>query len=434
MPACAPTTRPPPHRISNRLTRTWRRKWCSTPSTPVGSPARGRCSRSTATRTACSRWGSTGPSASWSPSSTGPAAGAMRRSSKNTPSSRNSPPPRSRWWRPCAIADSSLHAHGGYRFALYPRRGGRAPNLDDTTVLEWIGRFLGRIHALGAQRPFAVRPPLDADSFAIEPRRYLLEHDWLPRELKTVYAGVAQQAIDAIAHCQARAGAVRAIRLHGDTHEGNILWTEGDIGSGRPGGPHFVDFDDARTGPAVQDLWMLLGDREQRPVRLKALLEGLRRLRRVRRPRTAPGRGAAHAAPVALQRLDCPALERPGVSRRVSLVRHPTLLGRPHPRAARADRGDERSADRRVALPRHPGPRLAHFRITPCPGAPLSALGRGPSRGGARLGRRAGARRLNARFTSFKRRPNDLKRPSAGRCVHRQHDAPIHPTTPRDPR
>jgi len=175
---------------------------------------------------------------------------------------------------PLRYADSSLHAHGGYRFALYPRRGGRAPNLDDTTVLEWIGRFLGRIHALGAQRPFAVRPPLDADSFAIEPRCYLLEHDWLPRELKTVYAGVAQQAIDAIAHCQARAGAVRAIRLHGDTHEGNILWTEGDIGSGRPGGPHFVDFDDARTGPAVQDLWMLLGDREQRPVRLKALLEG----------------------------------------------------------------------------------------------------------------------------------------------------------------
>ena len=175
---------------------------------------------------------------------------------------------------PLAIEGRSLHAHGGYRFALYPRRGGRAPNLDDEATLEWLGRFLGRIHALGAQHAFAARPALDIDSFGVEPRRYLLENDWLPPELKTVYAGVAQQALDEIERCQVRAGTVRALRLHGDTHEGNILWTEGDIGAGRPGGPHFVDFDDARMGPAVQDLWMLFGDREQRSGRLKALLKG----------------------------------------------------------------------------------------------------------------------------------------------------------------
>jgi Ser/Thr protein kinase RdoA (MazF antagonist) len=58
------------------------------------------------------------------------------------------------------------------------------------------------------------------------------------------------------------------IRLHGDCHPGNILWTPTD----RPGGgPHFVDLDDARMGPAVQDLWMLLsGDRRQRTVQLSA--------------------------------------------------------------------------------------------------------------------------------------------------------------------
>jgi Ser/Thr protein kinase RdoA (MazF antagonist) len=180
---------------------------------------------------------------------------------------------------PLVIDGRTLHERGGFRFALYPRRGGRAPNLDDAEVLEWLGRFIGRIHAIGAQQPFRHRPALDLESFGREPRTWLLAHEWLPPELHKVYAGVSQQALDGIAQCYARAGAVRAIRLHGDTHEGNVLWTEGRVAlkpgeEGAQGGPHFVDFDDARMGPAVQDLWMLLGDREQRGPRLKALLAG----------------------------------------------------------------------------------------------------------------------------------------------------------------
>jgi Ser/Thr protein kinase RdoA (MazF antagonist) len=180
---------------------------------------------------------------------------------------------------PMVVDGRTLHERGGFRFALYPRRGGRAPNLDDAEVLEWLGRFLGRIHAVGAQQSFLHRPTLDLESFGREPRAWLLSHDWLPPELRNVYAGVSQQALDGIEQCYARAGSVRAIRLHGDTHEGNVLWTEGRVAlkpgqESAPGGPHFVDFDDARMGPAVQDFWMLLGDREQRPERLKALLTG----------------------------------------------------------------------------------------------------------------------------------------------------------------
>ncbi len=159
----------------------------------------------------------------------------------------------------------------GHRFAVYPRRGGRAPEIEDRNVREWLGRFIGRIHAAGMARPFVHRPALDADSFGDEPRDYLLESRWLPHELRDVYAGVSAQALAEVRRCYERAGAVRQIRLHGDVHVGNVLWTD----SGGQPGPHFVDFDDARTGPAVQDLWMLLsGSREERQEQLGDLLEG----------------------------------------------------------------------------------------------------------------------------------------------------------------
>jgi Ser/Thr protein kinase RdoA (MazF antagonist) len=170
-----------------------------------------------------------------------------------------------------AIDARTLHRYEGFRFTVFARRGGRAPNLDDPGVREWLGRFIGRIHAVGRSRPFTQRPALDVESFGIEPRGYLLEHDWLPPELKSVYAGVSQQALDGVVACYARAGAVQALRLHGDVHEGNVLWTD----SSGNFGPHFVDFDDSRTGPAVQDLWMLLGaGRGEQTERLADLLEG----------------------------------------------------------------------------------------------------------------------------------------------------------------
>ncbi len=151
---------------------------------------------------------------------------------------------------PLEIASSTLNAHEGYRFALYPRRGGRAPELDDPAVLEWIGRFVGRIHAVGATRRFATRPALDIESFGLEPRDFLISRDFVPPDLRPAWQAAVDQALDAVRHAFDAAGAVASIRLHGDCHPGNILWTDQ--------GPHFVDFDDARMGPAIQDLWMLL--------------------------------------------------------------------------------------------------------------------------------------------------------------------------------
>ena len=172
---------------------------------------------------------------------------------------------------PLTLDGTTLNRFEGFRFAVFQRRGGRAPLLDDPEVLEWIGRFLGRMHAVGRSRPFAARPALDSESFGHEPRRYLIEHDWLPRDLREVYAGVSQHALDEAKRAFERAGDCAHIRLHGDVHEGNVLWYDGLTERG----PHFVDFDDARSGPAVQDLWMLLGaDRAEQTQRLGDLLAG----------------------------------------------------------------------------------------------------------------------------------------------------------------
>ncbi len=172
---------------------------------------------------------------------------------------------------PLAIDGATLHERGGYRFALYPRRGGRAPEIEDRQVREWLGRFIGRIHSVGGTSRYQHRPSLDVATFGDEPRAYLLASGWLPPELRDVYAGVSAQAIDEVRRCYGRAGDLRTIRLHGDVHVGNVLWTD----SGAQPGPHFVDFDDSRMGPAVQDLWMLLsGSRDERQAQLADLLAG----------------------------------------------------------------------------------------------------------------------------------------------------------------
>jgi Ser/Thr protein kinase RdoA (MazF antagonist) len=178
---------------------------------------------------------------------------------------------------PLPLGGSTLHDFDELSFAVYPRRGGRPPELDDPAVLEWLGRFLGRIHAVGARRPFVARPALDIASFGDEPRAWLLEHGRIPPDLEPAWRAAADQALDAVRACFARTGDVRHIRLHGDCHAGNVLWTEVEERERgvRTGGPHFVDLDDARMGPAIQDLWMLLsGDRAAMTRQLSDVLAG----------------------------------------------------------------------------------------------------------------------------------------------------------------
>ena len=165
------------------------------------------------------------------------------------------------------INGHTLHAFNGFRFSVFARHGGRAPELDNRDTLEWMGRFIGRIHAVGALESYSHRPALNIQSFGVDTSEYLLTHDFIPAELLEVYRGVVAQALDGVRRNYERAGAVKNLRLHGDCHVGNVLWTDA--------GPHFVDFDDSRTGPAIQDLWMLLsGERADMTRQFSDLLAG----------------------------------------------------------------------------------------------------------------------------------------------------------------
>lgn len=161
----------------------------------------------------------------------------------------------------------SLFKHGIFRFALFPHRGGRALELDNPKHLEQMGRFIARIHLIGSTRSFLHRPTLNAASFGEQSYQYLLDSGFIPADLELAYRSLAEDLLLRVQRCYARSGAAVNIRVHGDCHIGNILWTEG--------GPHIVDLDDARNAPAAQDLWMFLsGPREEQTTALLKVLEG----------------------------------------------------------------------------------------------------------------------------------------------------------------
>ena len=167
---------------------------------------------------------------------------------------------------PLTINNRQLHEYAGFRFAVYPRRGGRAPDLDNSDNLRWMGRFLARIHSLGRAKPFQHRPRISVENFGRESQQYLLQHDFIPSELRASYESCSEMLLSALEQrFPAQSGGF--IRLHGDCHPGNVLWTDH--------GPHFVDFDDARMGPPIQDLWMLLsGSREEMTKQFAFIMEG----------------------------------------------------------------------------------------------------------------------------------------------------------------
>jgi len=160
----------------------------------------------------------------------------------------------------------SISHHEGFRFALYERKGGRAPELDNLDNLFILGRLLGRFHGIGATQPFKYRPTLNVKNFGWDSYE-LISKDFMPKELSPAYDSLALDVLKAIDEILAGYGQINNIRVHGDCHSGNILW--------RDDYPHFVDFDDARMAPAIQDIWMLLsGDREEQTAQITEIIQG----------------------------------------------------------------------------------------------------------------------------------------------------------------
>jgi Ser/Thr protein kinase RdoA (MazF antagonist) len=167
---------------------------------------------------------------------------------------------------PLVLEGRTLFHHADFRFTLFPRQGGHAPELEDRDTLTWLGRFLGRIHAVGRSRPFRDRLELTPARFGDEAIATLRSGGWLPPHLETAFDSLTADLMRAVRAAWAAAGSFARIRLHGDCHPGNLLWRDG---------PFFVDLDDCQSGPAIQDLWMLLaGDAHEMSRQLGYLLEG----------------------------------------------------------------------------------------------------------------------------------------------------------------
>jgi len=174
---------------------------------------------------------------------------------------------------PLEIAGATLKHAGPYRLAVYPCRGGRAPDLDNYALQTQLGRLIARIHLEGETDSFKHRPRIDIDSYGVQSMDFLLDNQFIPEDNCEAYEGVAQMVLDGVEACFERAGNTREIRLHGDFHPGNVLVDQDRL--------HIVDLDDCRHGPAIQDLWMFLsGDRSEQTPQLEALLEGYQSFRR----------------------------------------------------------------------------------------------------------------------------------------------------------
>ncbi len=228
-------------------------------------------------------------------------------------------------------AGRTLHEFEGFRFALFQRRGGHPPELDNFDNLLVLGRTLGRIHAVGRAGKFRHRQQISVERMLAQSREFLLE-GFIPKSLVPAYSTLTSDLLQTVTAIYAEVKASDMIRVHGDCHVGNILWRDDTA--------HFVDLDDCCTAPAIQDLWMFLsGERPYRELQLAELIEGYCRILRFRSAPVALAGGAAHPAPDPLRGLAGAALERPRLSPQLHLVQHRALLVRPYPGAARTDVG-----------------------------------------------------------------------------------------------
>ena len=164
------------------------------------------------------------------------------------------------------FSEQQLFDFDNFRFSLFPKKGGRAMDIENFDVLEQMGRFLGRLHQVGKTKSFTLRPSLTIESYGIKAREYILNNNFIPPELIAAYESLTTNLIEQIQQAYKQAGEIELIRTHCDFHQGNILWNDETL--------HIVDFDDCRSAPAIQDIWMMLsGDRNDMTTSLDAILE-----------------------------------------------------------------------------------------------------------------------------------------------------------------
>jgi hypothetical protein len=114
--------------------------------------------------------------------------------------------------------------------------------LDDVEVLEWVGRFIARIHSVGQKQAFATRPTLNLQTFAIDSRDWLLEHNMIPLDQQATWTSWCDKAI-AIAKDVFTEYPSQMIRL-------NRIHLEEDVAkSTHQSNASLIDFNRAGTNP-----------------------------------------------------------------------------------------------------------------------------------------------------------------------------------------
>ena len=164
---------------------------------------------------------------------------------------------------PLAFNGQTLLSHQGFHYAIFPSVGGRQFEADNIDQMEAVGRYLGRLHQTGRKQPFTCRPTIGLDEYLVEPRQLFEQARLIPSAQKAAFLKATDTLMAAVT--ERWPTNFDSLRLHGDCHAGNILWREG---------PLFVDLDDSRNGPAIQDLWMLLnGDKAEQRMQLETIIE-----------------------------------------------------------------------------------------------------------------------------------------------------------------
>lgn len=168
---------------------------------------------------------------------------------------------------PLNLNQNTLHHYQDYRFALFPRQGGRALELGNLDQLEWMGRFIGRMHAVSNSRVFQHRLQLTPETLGYQSYRFLIDNHFIPEYLTTKFCQIVEELLALIEKSFQKVKAAPSIRLHGDCHPGNVLWNDN--------GPQIVDLDDCMMGPAIQDIWMMLsGNEAEMRAQLDHFLDG----------------------------------------------------------------------------------------------------------------------------------------------------------------
>lgn len=144
----------------------------------------------------------------------------------------------------------------GIWFTIFPKAGGRIEYETNDAKLEMLGRFLARMHMVGKKKAAEHRVTLNPESFGLNNLDWLMKNQVIPIDLESRYRKAVEEIVR-ISEPLFRQSDLQ--RIHGDSHLGNVLW-DGDK-------PLWVDFDDMVTGPCVQDIWLLVPNRDEEGLR-----------------------------------------------------------------------------------------------------------------------------------------------------------------------